>query len=123
MFKDCVPPTDHDGRLTGRNHPLNPPANLSARPYPYGPPVPAVAWRISHAKRPMSGSDTSAGSESLERSIENDVERDADGDQVAREERRAEGDGMGATRSGVFGFDDRDRHAPADPDIGWNLPS
>ena len=26
-------------------------------------------------------------------------------------------------RTGVFGFDDRDRHAHADPDLGWNLPA
>jgi hypothetical protein len=26
-------------------------------------------------------------------------------------------------RSGIFGFDDHDRHSASDPDLGWNLPA
>jgi len=124
-FKDSVPATDTDGRLAVVDHPLNPPADLSTRPYPYGPSVPEPAWRISHAKPAISAKGIDAStSDCLERLLGADTERNGETEELSVAERDVGNNGAAtAVRGGVFGFDDHDRNAHADPDIGWNLPS
>ena len=122
-FKDCVPPTDAEGRLTVARHPLNPPTNLAARPYPYGPAVPEPTWRVSHAKPEAVASAQEAAADGLEQALQADVEQDADVGTLA-DDHPADPQGTPTgPRPGVFGFDDHDRHAHADPDLGWNLPA
>lgn len=122
-FKACVPPTDADGRLAVANHPLNPPTNLSSRPYPYGPLAPEPAWRISHAKSTATARPTDAPTDGLDRMIPSEVEHDADASALSVEERPSDASTPSTPRPGVFGFDDHDRNAPSDSDIGWNLPT
>jgi len=52
-----------------------------------------------------------------------DVDHDADGGELSTDRLPVEEVNVTAARGGVFGFDDRDRHAHADPDLGWNLPA
>jgi type IV secretion system protein VirD4 len=122
IFKHCVPATDRDGRLAAADHALNPPANLSARPYPYGPRPPQPAWRISHAKFPAMARLNDATSEGLEQTLGADVEANADIAATAAADRVSDDEGA-RPRSGIFGFDDHDRHSASDPDLGWNLPA
>ncbi len=122
-FKDHVPPTDAQGRPTMPGHPLNSPGNLAARPYLYGPPAPAPAWRISHAKVSASTVQDNAESDALEPAITAAAELDADAIELSNTDKATDPhDASAETRKGVFGFDDRDHHANADPDLGWNLP-
>ncbi len=123
-FKHCVPPTDGNGRLSEPTHPLNPPNALSLRPYPYGPPAPSPAWRISHAKLHAETKNAEAFSEGLEHTIGTDLDAAVSADALsARDRLDGEGSAPTGVRLGVFGFDDHDRHSKADPDLGWNLPS
>lgn len=122
-FKGCAPPTDADGRLTDPYHPMNPPTNLAARPYPYGPPAPAPLWRISHAKPAIATPRTESGGEGLERTIGAQTELDAEAGELSADVEQDADAAASAPRPGVFGFDDHDRHQHADPDIGWNLPA
>jgi hypothetical protein len=115
-----VPPTDGNGRLTVREHPLNPPTDLAARPYRYGPRAPTPAWTVSHARPPGRTPTHDAAGDTLERGFARDAEREAERDlsvEIAAEELES-----APPPTSVFGFDDHDRGEHADPDIGWNLP-
>jgi type IV secretion system protein VirD4 len=120
QFNTSVPPTDSDGRLTSAGHPLNPPANLSQRPYPYGPPAPEPVWQISHAKSARAAQRTGTDAEGLEQALPTELDAEGEIDSPAAERRLAEDV---KSRSGVFGFNDHDRHSAPDPDLGWNLPT
>ena len=120
-FKPCVPPTDAEGRVANANHPLSPPTNLAARPYPYGPPPPKAVWTVSHAKPVVSAVSDAAIGEGLDHTIGNETELDAEGSELSAA--REPDDVPTTAKQGVFGFDDHDGHHHADPDIGWNLPS
>jgi type IV secretion system protein VirD4 len=120
-FRPCVPPTDGNGRLTVREHPLNPPTDLAARPYRYGPRAPTPAWTVSHARPPGRTPTHDAAGDTLERGFARDAEREAERDlsvEIAAEELES-----APPPTSVFGFDDHDRGEHADPDIGWNLPT
>jgi type IV secretion system protein VirD4 len=119
-FNTSVPPTDSDGRLTCAGHPLNPPANLSQRPYPYGPPAPEPEWRISHAKSARTGREVVDATDGLEQALPEELEPAGEVDSVPAERPSAED---AKSRAGVFGFNDHDRHSAPDPDLGWNLPT
>ena len=123
-FKGCVPPTDAQGRIAVAGHPLNPPVNLAARPYPYGPPTPAPAWTLSHAKPLVEAPQGESGGDGLEHAIATETGLDADASELSVDVAAQESDAASTSaRSGVFGFDNHDRHQHADPDIGWNLPA
>lgn len=122
-FKGCAPPTDADGRLTDPHHPMNPPTNLAARPYPYGPPAPAPLWCISHAKPAIAVPRTENVGEGLEHTIGAQTDLDAEAGELSADVEQDADATATAPRPGVFGFDDHDRHQHADPDIGWNLPA
>jgi type IV secretion system protein VirD4 len=122
-FRPCVPPTDGNGRLTVRGHPLNPPTDLAARPYRYGPPAPAPAWTVSHARPPVGPATVDAAGDALERGIGLNEEREAERDASAEIATEEFENAPATPPSSVFGFDNHDRGEHADPDIGWNLPT
>jgi hypothetical protein len=97
---------------------------LSERPYPYGPPAPQPAWRISHAKSTTGDRPNEPGADGHELVRSTDTEREVDASERSAETHSSDApDAMPGTRPGVFGFNDHDRHAAPDPDLGWNLPS
>lgn len=122
-FKNCVPPTDPEGRVADTNHPLSPPANLAARPYPFGPAVPKVVWTVSHAKPVVPARPADATGDGLEQNLAA-AELDAEAGELTTGASPGElSDAATKARQSVFGFDDHDRHKQADPDLGWNLPA
>jgi type IV secretion system protein VirD4 len=118
-FKNAVPPTDAQGRLTDPAHPRNPPTNLAARPYPYGPPVPKVMWSVSHAK----SSATLASEAQGEIDREHGVDGGLSESDLTSPQTQGPDFGVGDTDAArrAFGLEQDKRQSHADPDLGWNL--
>jgi type IV secretion system protein VirD4 len=127
-FKDHVPPTDSDGRLTASGHPLNPPGQLGVRPYLYGPAMPTPMWRVSHAKLATTHQGADSTDVTPELSVDGDQQLDADATGIAAAESLESLTELrvpdAARADGLLGINDDGHHGPGDSqDLGWNLPS
>ncbi|MCE7949636.1 MAG: conjugal transfer protein TraG [Xanthomonadales bacterium PRO7] len=118
-FKNAVPPTDAQGRLTDPAHPRNPPTNLAARPYPYGPPVPKVMWSVSHAKSVVPAPDEALDELDREHGADSDLPEPDLANTQTQEPESGTDDTDAARRA--YGLEQDKRRSHTDPDPGWNL--
>jgi hypothetical protein len=77
-------------------------------------------WRISHAKSARDAQRIGTDADGLEQALPTELDAEGEIDSPPAERTSAED---AKTRSGVFGFNDHDRHGAPDPDLGWNLPT
>jgi len=126
-FQAAVPPTDTDGRLTDPDHPLNPPSNLAARPYIYGPPAPQPAWRVTHTQPSSSTQSSLTDDDGRERGLQGALDVDADAQATLADDALAspndESSCAVVRRASLLGLGDhKHRHHETDG-LDWNLPT